>query len=64
MNMRIPIPGNGYERLAINLAELIDGLDCDPEDRLRDLLVRAYQEAYRKAAAAETDRSPEFAVAS
>lgn len=58
------MPGNSYERLAINLAELIDALDCDQEDRLRDLLVRAYQEAYRKAVATETDCAPEFVVAS
>ena len=62
MKMRIPLPGNSYERLAINLAELIDDLDCDQEDRLRDLLVRAYHEAYRKAVAAETEHVPEFAA--
>jgi hypothetical protein len=63
MKMRIPMPGNTYERLAINLAELIDDLDGDLEDSLRDLLVRAYQEAYRKAASGEIESLPEMAVA-
>lgn len=57
------MPGNTYERLAINLAELIDDLEGDLEDSLRDLLVRAYQEAYRKAASGEIESLPEMAVA-
>jgi hypothetical protein len=63
MKMRIPMPGNSYERLAINLAELIDDLEGDPDDSLRDLLVRAYQEAYRKAVIDEIESLPELAVA-
>lgn len=56
------MPGNTYERLAINLAELIDDLDGDSEDSLRDLLIRAYHEAYRKAAVGEIEPLSELAV--
>ena len=62
MNIRIPTIGNSYERLAINLAELIYELDCEQEDLLRNLLISAYQEAYRKAAHAESEQDLEFAA--
>lgn len=58
-----PAIGNSYERLAINLAELIYDLDYEQEDLIRDLLTRAYQEAYRKAADEEYEQDFEFAVA-
>ncbi|HSM39601.1 MAG TPA: hypothetical protein VK862_02540 [Afifellaceae bacterium] len=58
------MPSNTYERLAINLAELIDDLDGDPEASLRDLLIRAYQEAYRRAAIGEIEPLSELAVVS
>jgi hypothetical protein len=63
MNIRIPSIGNSYERLAINLAELIYELDGEQEDPLRNLLIKAYQEAYRKAAVEETAQDLEFAAA-
>ena len=62
MKIRIPTIGNSYERLAINLAELIYELDCDQEDTLRDLLISAYQEAYRKAAIEEAGQDLELAA--
>ena len=64
MNIRITPLGNSYERLAINLAELIHDLDCEQEEPLRNLLIRAYQEAYRKAVVEEVPQDLEFAAAS
>jgi DNA-binding protein YbaB len=62
MKPRIPSTGNSYERLAINLAELIHDLDGDQEDLLRDLLISAYKEAYRKAVIVETEPVVELAA--
>jgi DNA integrity scanning protein DisA with diadenylate cyclase activity len=45
MKLKRNILGNDYERLAINIAELINDLDCEQEKLLRDLLTKAYHEA-------------------
>ena len=49
MNAPVKIENNAYERIAVNLAELLDdsGLDC--RDSLYRLLSSAYEAAYRKA---------------
>ena len=52
MNMHRQPIGNSYERLALNLAELIHDLEPEQEEQLRDLLIRAYHVAYRRAAVA------------
>ena len=41
--------GNAYERLAINLCELIYDLDDEQDPMLRELLIKAYRLAYLKA---------------
>ncbi len=50
MNAPVKIENNAYERIAVNLAELLDdaGLDC--RESLYQLLSSAYEAAYRKAA--------------
>ncbi len=59
MNMHRQPIDNSYERLALNLAELIYDLEPEQEEPLRDLLIRAYQEAYRRAATeTEATRAP------
>ncbi|HSM39600.1 MAG TPA: hypothetical protein VK862_02535 [Afifellaceae bacterium] len=50
MNAPVKFENNAYERIAVNLAELLDdaGLDC--RESLYQLLSSAYEAAYRKAA--------------
>ena len=50
MNANVSIEENAYERIAINLAELLDDTALDDRDSLYQLLSSAYQAAYRKAA--------------
>ena len=50
MNTNVTIENNAYERIAINLAELLDEISAEPEESLYQLLSSAYQTAYRKAA--------------
>jgi hypothetical protein len=50
MNARVKIEKNAYERIAINLAELLDDAGLDNRESLYQLLSSAYEAAYRKAA--------------
>ena len=50
MNANVNIDENAYERIAINLAELLDDSGLDDRESLYQLLSSAYQAAYRKAA--------------
>jgi hypothetical protein len=50
MNATYAIEDNSYERIAVNLAELISQVSEDREGDLHRLLSSAYQAAYKKAA--------------
>jgi len=62
MNANVEVDMNPYERIAINLAELIDEISAEREERLHQLLSSAYQAAYRKAAE-ETEQQSRLADA-
>jgi hypothetical protein len=56
MNAKVTIENNAYERIAINLAELLDEAGLEQEESLYQLLTSAYQTAYQKAAEAPETR--------
>jgi len=62
MNASVTIENNAYERIAINLAELLDEISVEREEGLYELLASAYQAAYQKAAET-TEQRNELAAA-
>jgi DNA-binding protein YbaB len=62
MNANVTVDRNDYERIAINLAELLDEISVEQEESLYKLIATAYQSAYQKAAE-ETEQQPALAAA-